>query len=599
MIPTLRPLLVAAALALTSSLHAYSFIGPSWPSGTIPIQLQLDATTTSDVSLPLNDGSSSWNAVAQSALEEWNMNPGRSRFTWTTVPTGTARLGDSVNSVTFGSTLYGRDFGDALAITLVRPLDDDNDAIRTIEADVIVNNKYSWNSYRGNLRITPYDVRRVLLHELGHVLGLGHPDEATPLQVVAAIMNSRASNTETAQADDIAGVNFLYLTPFARPVITTQPTSQTVNAGSGTALNVAVNGESKPKADQFHSYAWLFKATGARDYEVLFTLNNPGTLDFSLAQTLDAGSYYYRALTPDDTVESAIVNLTVNPVASSPGTTLTNLSTRGTAGSGSNAMIVGFVVAGPRNKVVLLRAIGPGLAAAPFNLPGTLGDPQLTVQGANGVTVATSAVVWDQSPNVAAIREASARVGAFGLAPGSRDAVVLVTLPPGAYTALTSSPTGATGTIIVEAYDADTNRDPSTRLTNLSTRGFVGTDANVMIAGFVVTGPGPRNYLIRVVGDTLQPLGVTGTLDDPFLKIFRGDGVKVREFDDWDSPLSAQPALRSAFEQAGAFPLGDRQEPAMLVTLPPGSYTAHVSGLDNGGRTNPSGVALIELYEMP
>jgi hypothetical protein len=597
--PRLPLLALSALLAGAVIVRAHVSIGPTWPTGNIPLQLQLDATSTSPTPLPLEDGRPTWNAVAESALAVWNPSITRSRFTSTVSSSTAAQYGDGVTNVIFTGNIYGAPFpGRALAVTLVAPFDDDRDHVRTVEADVLVNREHAWNSYPGNIRTTPFDLRRVLIHEFGHVLGLDHPDRPGSTQIVTAIMNSTIGNIDALQADDIAGANFLYNTPFSRPVVTTQPVSRTLDAGTGTSLIVGIDGRTPPVVDQFHSYRWYFKAPGAADFELLFTLHNPGSLDFSLVQSVDAGSYFYRADTPDHTVDSATVTLTVNPVAPTPATALANLSTRGTADSGANSMIVGFVVAGPRAKSVLLRAAGPTLAT--FNVPGTLGDPRLTLRSAAGATVATSPAIWDQSPEVAAIRDASARVGAFQLAAGSRDAVILASLPPGNYTAQTSSLSGATGVVIVEAYDADLPPDPASRLTNLSTRGFVGTGANIMIAGFVVRGPGPRNYLIRVVGDTLSgpPFNLPGTLDDPYLKIFRGD-VLLREFDDWDSPSASQPALRAAFGQVGAFALSDRQEPAMLVTLPPGNYTAQVSGLDNGGITNPRGVGLIEVYELP
>lgn len=599
--PIARLLFVAVGAGVIVAARAHTFIGPSWPTGAIPIRLQLDATSTSPTPLPLEDGATTWNAVAQSALADWNPALIRSRFTPTTSASTEAKYGDGVTNVIFASNIYGSPFpGRALAVTLVAPFDNDRDHARTVEADVVINREHDWNSYRGALRNTPVDLRRVLLHEFGHALGLDHPDRATPAQDIAAMMNSTAGNIETLQPDDLAGVAYLYNTSFAPPILTTQPVNRTVNAGGATSLIVGVDGKSPPVRDQFHSYRWYFKAVGAPDFELLFTLHNPGSLDFSLAQAVDAGSYFYRADTPDHTVDSATVTLTVNPVAPTPATALANLSTRGLASNtGANSMIVGFVVAGPRAKSVLLRSVGPTLGAAPFSLPGTLGDPRLTLKNAAGETVSTSSPVWDQSTDVAAIRAASARVGAFALTAGSRDAVILASLAPGNYTAQTTSPAGASGLVIVEAYDADIAPDPASRLTNLSTRGFVGTGANIMIAGFVVRGPGPRNYLIRVVGDTLRSFQVTGTLDDPYLKIFRGDGLLLREFDDWDSPAASQPALTAAFQQVGAFALSDRQEPAMLVTLPPGNYTAQVSGLDNSGTTNPQGVALIEVYELP
>jgi hypothetical protein len=117
----------------------------------------------------------------------------------------------------------------------------------------------------------------------------------------------------------------------------------------------------------------------------------------------------------------------------------------------------------------------------------------------------------------------------------------------------------------------------------------------VLIAGLVVAGPGPRTYLIRAVGPTLanSPFSVTGVLTDPFLQIFQGETL-LRENDDWDSPSSAQPALREAATKVGAFPLQVRRDSAMIVTLQPGSYTAKVTGFQGA-----TGVSLVEIYEVP
>lgn len=598
--PSAVLLALFASLILASPAAAYVFLGSSWPSGQIPLQLQLDATAPTSVALPLNDGATSWNALAQAAANDWNTGLVRSRFTTTTSSATTARYGDGTSSVVFSSSIYGSAFPSrTLAVTLVVPLDDDSDEVRSVEADVLVNRAITWNSYRGTIRNTPIDLRRVLLHEFGHVLGLDHPDQATPAQAIASIMNSTVDSNEILQADDLLGITHLYGKPIPAPIITTQPADRTVKAGNSTTLDVAVDGRDPPVADDFHSYRWFYRAKGATTYEVLFTLHNPGSLPFALAQPIDSGTYYFRAVTPDHTVESRRVTLEVLPIATEPVTALANLSTRGLAGSGSTSMIVGFVVTGPRPKRVLVRAVGPTLGAAPFSVPGTLAEPQLTLRTAAGATVATSLATWDAGADAAAIRETSARVGAFALAPGAKDAVLLVDLAPGNYTAVAAGPTGTNGVVMVEAYDADLVPDPASRLVNLSSRGYVSTGSDILIAGFVVRGPGPRNYLLRVAGDTLRQLGLTGTLDDPYLKLFRQDGALVRELDDWDSPAAAQPTLRAAFTQVGAFALADRQEPAMLLTLPPGTYTAQVNGLTNGGSSNPRGIALIEIYELP
>ena len=588
-------LLLLALVTLATAARAYTPFGSTWPSGAIPLRLQLDATASA-VAFPLTDGATSWNSVAQSALNDWNATLARSQFAATTSSAGAAtnRLGDTVNQVFFATTIYG-DFFDSrtLAVTLV---DNGDRTVRSVEADLIVNKNRSWDSYRGPIASTPLDLRRVLLHEFGHVLGLDHPDQAVPVQSVSAMMNSSISNLETLTVDDRAGATYLYNTPVARPTLTTQPTAQTATIGGTARLTIAIDGWDPPVADDFHSYHWYFKATGTADFEPLFTLIKPGSLDFGSVQLEDAGSYYFQAITPNATVTSPTVTLTTTPATLTPATQLANLSTRGIGGASTRSMIVGFVVTGTREKSVLLRAAGPTLAT--FGVADTLADPQLLLKNSAGATIATSAAVWDQSANTLDIRAATARAGAFALPAASRDAVIFTSLAPGNYTATTASPGGATGTVLIEVYDADLTRDPASRLANLSTRGFVSTGTDTLIAGFVVAGPGPRTYLVRIAGDTLRSLGVTGTLDDPFLKLFTGPTL-LREKDDWDSPASFQPALRTAFAQVGAFAFADRQEPAMLVTLRPGSYTAQASGLDNNGTSNPTGTALIEIYELP
>ena len=126
----------------------------------------------------LTDGSTSWNAVAESALAIWNPCLGSGvQFSVanTTIPN---RGGDRKNSVFFSSSAYGSGFGDdTLAITIYTS---NSAGTQFTEADVIVNNANTFDSYRGIFDTSqPYDLRRVLLHEFGHVLGLGHAAQGT------------------------------------------------------------------------------------------------------------------------------------------------------------------------------------------------------------------------------------------------------------------------------------------------------------------------------------------------------------------------------------------------------------------------------------
>ena len=199
--------LTLLALAAAPCAHAYVTFRSTWPSGDIPLRLQLDSTAATRI-FPLTDGSTSWNVVAQAALDDWNVHLGRSRFTSTlSTATFSARQEfDGLNQVSFSTNTYGLAFSPfELAATLLDNSDGLGDTVRSREADVIVNKSIVWNSYRGPTLNFPTDLRRVLLHEFGHVLGLTHPDLATPRQNVASALNSFITDIETLQPDDIAG----------------------------------------------------------------------------------------------------------------------------------------------------------------------------------------------------------------------------------------------------------------------------------------------------------------------------------------------------------------------------------------------------------
>ncbi len=131
-------------------------------------------------------------------------------------------------------------------------------------------------------------------------------------------------------------------------------------------------------------------------------------------------------------------------------------------------------------------------------------------------------------------------------------------------------------------------------LLNISTRGVVGTGGNILIAGFVVSGPSPKTVLVRASGPALASFGVPGTLPDPKLSLFEsnsdGSSTLLGSNQGWGGLSS----IASASSAVGAFSWPDPSsaDSAVLPTLSPGAYTAEVAGA--GGDT---GVALVEAYD--
>ena len=257
---------------------------------------------------------------------------------------------------------------------------------------------------------------------------------------------------------------------------------------------------------------------------------------------------------------------------------LANISTRGQVGADANNLFGGFAISGG-SKTVLIRAIGPGLAA--FGVPGTLADPTRKIfDSKNAVVAQNDNWAASDSPTFTA-------VGAFPLPTNSKDAVVVATLPPGAYSAqisgLGSEPTGVA---LLEVYDVS---GPG-QIVNIATRLQVGTGANAAVAGFVVNpGAGTRKLLIRGIGPALAAFGVPGALPDPKLSVLDAVGTEIAAA----LANGAAPQLASATTQAGAFAT-DAADAAVIVNVSPGAYTVQLSG---DARTS-AGVALIEVYDI-
>jgi hypothetical protein len=179
--------------------RAYWYDGPTWPGNPV-MSLQLGSISNG---VTLSDGSTTWGQPAESAMVAWNNYLDRIQFRVIRDSTAATGLGNGVNNVFWSSTIYGRTFAPYAGYTLWL-----NSGSNIYEADVIMNNQLTWNSYRGNARNGVVDLRRLIMHEFGHVIGLNHPNDHG--QVVDAVMNSSPGNNDELRADDISAAQFLY-----------------------------------------------------------------------------------------------------------------------------------------------------------------------------------------------------------------------------------------------------------------------------------------------------------------------------------------------------------------------------------------------------
>jgi hypothetical protein len=267
-------------------------------------------------------------------------------------------------------------------------------------------------------------------------------------------------------------------------------------------------------------------------------------------------------------------------VAPPPASTLGNISTRLRVLTGDNALIGGMIASGSVGKRVIIRAIGPSLTG--FGVPGALANPTLDLF--QGSTLLMSNDDWQNSTQ-------QADISASGLAPSNAaESAIIQTLTPGqTYTAVVRGLNNTTGIGLVEAFDLD--QAAASKLGNISTRGFVDVDNNVMIAG-LIAGPstgGNLKILVRALGPTLTDFGVAGALANPTLDLVNSSGTVIRSNDNWQD----DPAQSAQIQAAGLAP-GHSEEAALVETISPGQYTAVVRGSSRA-----TGVGLVEAYNIP
>src|SRR6185436_19938825 len=256
---------------------------------------------------------------------------------------------------------------------------------------------------------------------------------------------------------------------------------------------------------------------------------------------------------------------------------LINISTRGLVLNGDDVMIGGFIIDGFAAKTVVVTGKGPSLTQ--FGIPNALANPTLTLVRSSDNSVVAVNDDWMNNGNASQLQAA-------GFAPSHPlEAAVMMTLPPGAYTAIMTGVNGGTGVGLVEVYEVD---QPDVQLLNISTRGRVGTGFDVMIGGFVVQGNGPQEVVITAKGPSLAPFGIANPLPNPQLILVRAsDGQVIAANDNWGSASNAAQIQASGFAPSNSF------EAAILITLPPGAYTAVVSGVNDT-----TGTAIIEVFAL-
>lgn len=353
------------------------------------------------------------------------------------------------------------------------------------------------------------------------------------------------------------------LSVVARSIVTSAPTSRTVNAGATVALVVAATGSGL-------SYQWSLNGNAiAGATSATYTLTN-------LAAT-EGGTY---AVAVSDAagvaaVEVAELIVTVNA-------RITNLSIRGLVGTGLEQLVVGFQIGGSGTKSILVRAVGPTLST--FGVTGVLATPELTLSGANAKTLATNSG-WGGG---AALAQAFAAVGAFALPAASADAALLTPLASGGYTATVSGAGSTTGIALAEVYDADPGT-PTATLVNISGRAYTSA-SNVLTAGFVIAGTTSETVLIRGIGPTLTSFGLSRTLPDTTITLYNSAGVAIATNTTWGN----DPRVAGACTLVGAFALPPAsRDSAALATIAPGAYTAQLTS-----PTGSTGLGMVEIYEV-
>ena len=367
-------------------------------------------------------------------------------------------------------------------------------------------------------------------------------------------------------------------TTTSAPAFLTQPSSQTVATGSTVVFSAVANGAPTPVMQWRRNGLPI---TGATKSTLVLTGAN-----------VVAGDYTVVATNTSNAVTSNVAKLTL--VSTADVGRLINLSILTTVTPDDPFFTVGTVLGGglgSARKPLLVRAVGPSLVQ--IGVPGVLADPKLEMF-VNGASSFASNDNWGDDPGLVAVMR---QVGAFALIPNSnsRDAAVYnAATPTGQYTVQVSGVGGSTGTVIAELYDATaagTFNANTPKLIDVSVLKKLAAGSTIS-AGFIIGGTTAKTVLVRAIGPGLAQLGVGGFMTDPRVTLFNDSSVKIAENDNWGGDVQ----LSAAMESVGAFALADvaSKDAVLLLTLPPGNYSAVAEGANNT-----AGSVIVEVYEVP
>jgi sugar lactone lactonase YvrE len=295
----------------------------------------------------------------------------------------------------------------------------------------------------------------------------------------------------------------------------------------------------------------------------------------------DYGTSRILKFTPDGTMSvfatglNGVTLFAYEPADTTPSPPqLLNISTRMRVLTGDKVLIGGFILTGSGPRKVIIRGIGPSLTSA--GIEGVLPDPALELH--HGDTIVATNDNW---------KEHQAEVEQTTLQPKSDlESAIVATLDPGAYSVILADRNGAEGVGLVEVYNLDAN--PGSQLANISTRGFVDIDNNVMVGGFIAGGSSSDSLrvVIRALGPSLADFGLSSLLANPTLELHDAQGATVATNDDWKSDQQAE------IEATNLAPTKDL-ESAIVTTVTPGNHTAVVRGIDGS-----TGTGLVEIYHL-